>query len=342
VVLAAPPMAAALALLGLAGGIGVAAVLLAVFFAAYYAAYEPYRALYPDLVDDDIAGRAQSTQAVFRSLGTFAALVGGGLLLALAEPAPFVAGAVVAVAGTSAFAWAVLRRGVPEQDYTDGAGVRDDARRLWRSIAHRRELRLYLVANALWELALGALKTFVVLYLTRGLGLPQAASAAIIGGVALLLLAASPLSGKLADRLGRARVMQWSLVVYGVALVVPFLVASKLAVALAVPFVAFGGAVVMTLPYALLIPLMEDEEHGALTGFYSFSRGIGTALGPLLAGIAIQYLHDPFSSTDGYAAMWLVCGGMILLSLPALSRLRRLAEDRIDPQVGRSAQPAEG
>ena len=31
-----------------------------------------------------------------------------------------------------------------------------------------------------------------------------------------------------------------------------------------------------------------------------------------------------------------------LLSLPVLARLRTLAEDRIDPQVGRSAQPAEG
>jgi hypothetical protein len=47
-------------------------------------------------------------------------------------------------------------------------------------------------------------------------------------------------------------------------------------------------------------------------------------------------LDGPFSSTEGYSAMWLVCGGTILLSVPALTRLRKLAEDRIDPDVGRS------
>jgi MFS family permease len=94
--------------------------------------------------------------------------------------------------------------------------------------------------------------------------------------------------------------------------------------------VGFGGGLVMTLPYAL--PLMPEGRHGTLTGFYSLSRGIGTALGPLLAGIAIEVLADPFSSSHGYAAMWLVCGGAILLSMPALLRLRRLAGDIIDPR----------
>ena len=105
-------------------------------------------------------------------------------------------------------------------------------------------------------------------------------------------------------------------------------------VAILVPIcviVGFGGGLVMTLPYALLQPLMPPGRHGTLTGFYSLSRGIGTALGPLLAGIAIEVLHTPFSSTQGYAAMWLVCGGAILLSVPPLMRLRRLAGHVIDP-----------
>ena len=93
----------------------------------------------------------------------------------------------------------------------------------------------------------------------------------------------------------------------------------------------FGGGLVMTLPYALLQPLMPEGRHGAVTGFYSLSRGLGTALGPLLAGVAIQVLDGPFSGTKGYAAMWLVCGGTVLASLPFLAALRRRAEGRIDP-----------
>ena len=75
--------------------------------------------------------------------------------------------------------------------------------------------------------------------------------------------------------------------------------------------------------YALMIPLMKDDDHGLTTGLYSLSRGVGTALGPLLAGIAIGIFDDGlFSGTDGYQAMWGVCGAAILLSVPILGRLR--------------------
>src|SRR6478609_7184906 len=49
---ATPALILALALLGFVTSIAAAAVVLALFFAAYFVAYEPYRALYPDLVDD--------------------------------------------------------------------------------------------------------------------------------------------------------------------------------------------------------------------------------------------------------------------------------------------------
>jgi MFS family permease len=152
-----------------------------------------------------------------------------------------------------------------------------------------------------------------------------------VGGVALLVLPAAVISGRLADRYGRLRAMAWVLPVYGAGLLVPAFTES---IAILIPvmiIVGFGGGLVMTLPYALLQPLMPKGAHGTLTGFYSLSRGIGTALGPLLAGIAIEVLHDPFSDSDGYAAMWLVCGATVLLSVPALMRLRRLAEHIIDP-----------
>jgi MFS family permease len=80
--------------------------------------------------------------------------------------------------------------------------------------------------------------------------------------------------------------------------------------------VAFGGGVVMTLPYALLMPMMPEEEHGALTGFYAVSRGVGVALGPALAGLAIQ-----LAGRD-YRVMWLVCGAAILASVPFTRPLR--------------------
>jgi MFS-type transporter involved in bile tolerance (Atg22 family) len=111
--------------------------------------------------------------------------------------------------------------------------------------------------------------------------------------------------------------------VYGLGFLVPFLSTSHVAVAAAIPFIAIGGGVIMALPYAVLIPLMPEDEHGALTGYYSFSRGLGTWLGPLLAGIAVTVTRTSFPGTQGYQAVWGVCAAATLLSLLPLEWLRR-------------------
>jgi MFS family permease len=319
---AAPVIAVALAVLGFVGSILAAAVVLAVFFAAYYTAYEPYRALYPDLVDDEIAGRAQSTQALFRGAATAVALVGGGLLFAIGPPVPFVVAAVILLAAIGAFVYGTLRGGPPEQDEVEGGGVRDRARDLREVIREQPKLKVFFAANALWEMSLSALKTFVVLYVTVGLGYSVSAAALIIGGTALIVLIASPVSGKLGDRFSRGTVLRVALWLYGLGLLVPFVTQTTWLLIAVLPLVAFGGGVIMTLPYALLMPMMPHDEHGALTGFYSLSRGVGTGLGPLLAGVAIQLLRGPLGSTNGYAAMWLVCGLAILASIPLVRMMR--------------------
>jgi MFS family permease len=85
----------------------------------------------------------------------------------------------------------------------------------------------------------------------------------------------------------------------------------------------------MTLAYAVLIPLMPEDEHGALTGFYSLSRGLGIVTGPILAGGLISITQNgPFTATHGFQAMWIVCAGAAFLSLIFVVRLERAAEDR--------------
>ena len=295
-----------------------------VFFIGYFLAYEPYRALYPDAVGDEAAGRAQGTQAVWRGLGTGLALVGGGLLLSFGQATPFVAGAVIFVIGMAVFAVALKRRGIPDQeDSHDDDTLRDAARDVLRLIRGERALQAFLVANALWELSLAALKTFVVLYMTEGLGYSRTTSALIIGAVAVVVLVAALISGKLADRHGSLRVMKIATPVYGIGFLVPFVFSSPVVVACSVPFIAIGGGVIMALPYALLMPLMPEDEHGALTGYYSFSRGLGTWLGPLFGGLAITALAGVFTATQGYQAVWGVCAAASLLSLIPLRALAR-------------------
>lgn len=320
-IVATPVLVAALAAVGFVNSLMGIAIAVFVFFLAYFVAYEPYRALYPDLVSDDIAGRAQSTQAVWRGAGTGLALVGGGLLFGVGHAVPFVAAAGIVAVCMAVFAVARIKRRRKQREQAEPKSPGQVAADLWKLVRDHGPLRAYLVANALWELSLGALKTFVILYITTGLGYSVFAAAAIVGAVALVVLLAAPVSGRMADRMGSTAVMRFALPLYGAGLLVPLFVRSPWVLAPILPVIAFGGGVIMTLPYAMLIPLMPKGEHGALTGFYSLSRGIGVMLGPLLAGVAIAVLKGPLSHTHGYAAMWLVCSASILASIPLVKHV---------------------
>jgi MFS family permease len=316
IIAATPPLVIALAVLGFVHSIAVAAVVVAVFFVGYFVAYEPYRALYPDLVDNDIAGRAQSTQAIFRGLGTFLALLGGGLLISISDPLPFLAAAAIVAACMGAFVLTSVRYRRRRDSSSGQADIVAVAFRIVDLLRCEGGLRAFLTANALWELALAALKTFVVLYVTETLGFSLAGSSGVIAAAALIVLVGAVVSGPLGDRHGRVRVMRWSLALYGFGLLVPFATTATAPLLVAVPLIAFGGGVTMSLPYALLIPMMPAGAHGAVTGLYSLSRGLGISLGPLLGGVAIEV-----AGAD-YRWVWLVCAAAIVASLLPLSQLR--------------------
>jgi MFS family permease len=329
----APVIGAAVVLMAFSASLGVLALVVVVFFVAYYAAYEPYRALYPDLLQAEVAGRGQSTQALFRGGGTGVALIGGGLLFGLSPKLPFLVFAALAFTAMSVFVWRALRSGKmsghPEHEPRT---ARETVSRIAQLLRKRPALRAFLLANTLWELSLAALKTFILLFLRAGVGLSISEAVGVLAIVVTLVLVAAPVSGKLGDRFGKTRVAAVSIWPFGLGLLVPLFTQSPYIVLPILPFVAFGGGMILTLPYAILMPLMPDEDHGLITGFYSFSRGIGILLGPLLAGLAISVLRPMLASTHGYAGMWLVCGAAMLASLafikPIQSREAQLRRKR--------------
>jgi MFS family permease len=322
------PAAVALALVGFVHSLGLVAVMAAIFFGFYFVAYEPYRAMYPDLLSNETAGRSQSTQALARGVGTFCALVGGGLLLSIGRPLPFLLAAVILVAAVGSFSLLILRRLGPDRR-GDAQALSQVVRRLFELVKERPALRSYFVANALWEMSLAALKAFIVLYLTVGLHYKLASASLMIGGAALVILVGAGAAGKLGDRFGRVLVVRIALVGYGLGFLALVFTTSRPVIVAAVPFVAIGGGSVMTMAYAILMPLMPEDEHGALTGFYSASRGVGITLGPILAGVLIAVTSGgPFRSTHGFQAMWIVCAGAALTSLLFLGRLAQAERSR--------------
>jgi MFS family permease len=166
------------------------------------------------------------------------------------------------------------------------------------------------------------LKTFIVLFVVKGLGESVGTASAVIGVVAGAYVIAAFGAGRLADAVGVQRLMRISLWIYGIGLLLGAGLGSLDTFLLGLPFIALAGAVVMTLPYGILVGITPPGAEGALSGLFGFSRALGAVLGPVVVGVTIDVLAPLFPSTNGYGAMWIAIGAPILLSLPFLNALR--------------------
>jgi MFS family permease len=184
-------------------------------------------------------------------------------------------------------------------------------------------LRVFAVVNALWEFSFAGLKSFIVLYIVRGLGLSAAVASAVIALVAVAYIVGAPLAGWLADRYGLLRVLRLASLVYGTGLLIGALPHTLTPLLIGLPVVALAGAIVLTLPQALAFTLAPVGSEGAAAGLQDFSRGVGVVLGPIAVGVAIGISEPLFTSTHGYGSMWLVIGLPVLLAAFLLKRLAR-------------------
>ena len=75
-------------------------------------------------------------------------------------------------------------------------GVRSYVRTSWQVFHDVPEVRRFLLANAAWEGTFAAMRTFVVLYITKGLGQPLSTSSAVLATVAVGYVLAAIGSGR--------------------------------------------------------------------------------------------------------------------------------------------------
>lgn len=322
---AAPGMVVALAIMPFALAIAPLVALLAIFFAAYFAYYTPYRAVYPDIIPGDLAGRSQGAQKTLREAGLGLALVSGGFLLAIWRPLPFLLSGLIVGVSTIAFVVWLVRSGQDRPEPDETSTVRERARALRDLLRDHPIVRWVVIGNAFWEGTIAALKTFVVLFITVGLGRSTEFASAMLGIVAVCAVLGALVGGALADRMGALPLMRVAVVVYGVGALIPAFVHSTVVIVAVVP-VAVAAAVVMTLPYALLIDAAPETQHGLTAGLFDMSRGFGSLIGPVTAGIAITVLEPVLDDTNGYGGMFLVVSLFCFVSLIALTRLRRLTQ----------------
>jgi MFS family permease len=331
---ALPAFAFCLALLAFMPNIWTTGLIVAAFYFAYYVYEPPYRGLYPDLVHESSYGRSQGVQHILRGIAIGIALVGGGWLFDLWRPGPFLLAAVVTTSACGAVVLLIHEEGGHERVFR---GVRAYVGLAWHIFRREPQVRLFLAANAAWEGTFAAMRTFVVLYVTKGLDEPLSVSSAVLATVAVGYTVAAICAGPLGDRFGLARVILYAACIYGVGLLCAGLaqVWHDWYYGLIFP-VAVAGGMVMTLSWALLFKLMPAEQRGAISGIATTTKGWGLLFGPLIAGLAIDVMKPYLDATEGYQILWPVCAVPVLLSIPIVWSLLR-AETSLgkpEPQLG--------
>jgi MFS family permease len=316
---ALPPMAFCLLLMPFMPRFWLAAIVVFAFFFAYYLFEPPYRGLYPDLLPQWLYGRAQSVQHILRGVALGAALVGGGFLFHVWDPAPFLLASGMTVLAGGACLALVHERGGSTRVFL---GVRSYLARNLEIVRGEPHVRRFLIANSAWEGSFAAARSFVVLYITVGLGQSSTVAATVLTIVAAGYLVGAVVSGPLGDRFGLARVIVGASIVYGGGYLAAGAAQHWHAWYYAPIFpVAVAGGTVMTLAWGLLFKLMPPRQRGAIAGLATTTKGIGLLLGPLAAGVAIDVLAPYLDATQGYQVLWPICGATILLAVPLVRSL---------------------
>ena len=269
----APVAALALVLLPFAPSLPVMAAEVFVFYLAYFAYFSPYRALYPDLVSESASARAQGIQGVFNAAGLGCALVGGGVLLDLWRPLPYLLAAMVLLLATGLRSSVRLGRTKPQR-----SSARRDERspfaELWELLHGDPELARFVIGNALLTLGLAGLKSFVVLWLTEGLGKSMTFTAGAMTVVAVGTVVGALVSGKLGDRYGPGRVLPVALCVFGTGLAVGTFSTSVAVLGVAFPFIALAGGAAGGPPVciAVVATCPSQRSHGIVAGLFLDAR----------------------------------------------------------------------
>ena len=317
--LAVGPMAITLAVLPFLNGLlGVAAVLFAFFF-AYYVYEPPYRGLYPDCLPRDVFGRSQGVQHLYRGAALGGALVGGGFLLHVWEPFPFVFAACVTAAACGAV---ILFVDEPPRVPTQVPPLRTLVATPLRIARADRNVRRFLIANSAWEATFAGMRTFVVLYVIVGLDQPLYVSSVVLACVAGGYLVAAAFATRFGDMFGLGAVILGASVVYGLGLVGGgFATEWRWWYCGVIFLVAIAAGTVMTLAWGLLFKVMPARDRGAVSGLALMTKGVGLLIGPPLVGLAVDLSRPYLESTQGYAIVWPAVAIPILAVLPLVTRL---------------------
>ena len=163
-----------------------------------------------------------------------------------------------------------------------------------------------------------AISSFMPLY-ARSIGMGSSGGLYVTFAMTILLVRL--VSGRLADRFGRAAVAFPGLVSGAVGMFLLALVAEPAAAYIGVALFGAGHALIFPALMALTVDRVPDEERGEALGSFTACFDVGASTGGYIVGFV--------ADGAGYAAAWATPGVLCLLGLAALVSMVRRERVRV-------------
>jgi MFS family permease len=160
----------------------------------------------------------------------------------------------------------------------------------------------------------GFVVTFLALYLTQARGLSDAQAGALVSLYGVGVVAASPVAGVLADRVGRRATMLASLVGGAIGVVALALVRDVSGLTALTAATGFMGEMYRPAASAMVADLVPPEQRERAYGLMYWAVNLGFAVAPVLGGLLAGRSFVALFIAD--AATTLLCAGIIFLRVP--------------------------
>ena len=270
----------------------------------------------PDLVDEKRRGLASGLKGFMDLAGAMLGFVVLGQLLGSGGALP----AIGAIAAILVVAYLVAVLLTPEDK--PGRGPRTAAEPLPLAKVFHLDLRRQtafvrlILARFLFLLGIYGTGRFLLLFVADRLGLPpnEAAEQAgsLLAGLALITVLASPLTGWLADRVGRVPLMIAGSILSAISAVMLVWASSPSQILMFGGFMSLGSAAFAGGSWALLTDLVPGHEPARYFGLANFSTA-GAAAAAGLFGPVIDWVEG-MSPGLGFSALFVLAAAAFLAS----------------------------
>jgi MFS family permease len=150
---------------------------------------------------------------------------------------------------------------------------------------------------------------FLVLYLTMKLDYSDERAGLIVTFYGLGAIVTSPLSGKLCDRIGAARVMQWSLLLSGVILFLLAMTQNYFVIAAGVFIWAVFNEAFRPASLSIISEVVTVEQLKSANALSRLAINLGMSIGPVIGGLLIQISYAAIFIVDGVTS---IIAGLVL------------------------------